>query len=918
MASASAPTFRELPGTARAYIPGVAAVAAASLLAASRYGPQPDELDIPLLVVAAVLCGAGNLYEVFAPGHFSFQPNLVFFVAAALLLPPWAIAVLAVACFAPGWVVHRFRWYMVSFNIANYALSGVAANQIANVGNPVHSGAFVALDVLTLAAAAAAFVLVNHTLIVLVVRVARGRPIRRGVVDMLECLPVDAALAATGTCLAVLWAVTPPVALLAAGPMLLMYRALWVPLLEHKSRTDPKTGLYNSEYLANELATGVAATERNGGSLAVVMIDIDQLRAVNNRHGHLVGDELIRAVASAVARVTGTRGIPARFGGDELCVALPGSDVDTARALAEQIRAAVEQIELAVESETRPPVPTVSIGVAAYPQHGTTVEDLLQAADGAVYDAKLGGRNRIRSALAPEARAALLPIDELDSSVRAALPERGWDSAPEDAAVNGDCARAPRADAAPEPAQPGRIRCLIAILLVGTAAAAAVAGTGGLVTGTTTIGESAPLLALLVLAVLVLDRVRIDVFERAAVSPASVPTLALAYFFGPLGPLAAELAIAAVRFARREPAIKWMFDLGALGLAGVAAACVFAVAPADSELATLLAAPAAALAYYAINTPLLAYVLRLAEGGSALGVWRKRFGWMLPHYAAFGLVTGTFVVSEERMGLFALAVFGLPVVMLWVAQKQYLDRARSSVKELRRSYADLERANERLCELLADNRALLGKMHRSYLSTITSLARTIEAKDPYTGGHTERVADISTALANELGYGADDLRAVRVGALIHDIGKIGVPDHVLLKKGALTDLELTAIRRHPEISSYILAELELPAIVKQMVRSHHERCDGAGYPDALAGEEIPLAARILTVADALDAMTSDRPYRTALAVDEALAEIRRLAGTQFCPRVVGALEACIAGGSLSLGARDEADAALAALADLSA
>jgi diguanylate cyclase (GGDEF)-like protein/putative nucleotidyltransferase with HDIG domain len=900
MASASAPTFRELPRSARAYIPAVAIAAAGALLVAARYGSTPGETDLALLAVAAVLCGAGNLYEVFAPGHFSFQPNLAFFVAAGLLLPPWAIAALALVCFAPGWVVHRFRWYMVAFNVANYALAGVAAHQVASVGNTLYSGTIVPLDVLTLAGAAAAFVLLNHVLIVLVVRLARGRPLANCVDDMLDCIPVDGALALTGVLLAVMWAVTPPLALLAAGPMLLMYRALWVPLLEHKSRTDPKTGLYNSEYLANELVDGLAAARRTGEPYAVVMIDLDQLRAVNNRHGHLVGDELIRSVADVVARVTGTSGIPARFGGDEMCIALPGMTLEAARTLAEEVRRAVGESEVTVERE-RPLAPTVSIGVAAFPQHGSSVDDLLQAADGAVYDAKLGGRNRIRAALAPDARRALQDTDRFEAELHAPASDDGWHGTPEDLAL-------PEMSASEQahPADHARIRWFVAALLTGTTAAAAATGTTGLVTGTTTAAESAPLFALLVLAVLLLDRVRIDVFERAAVSPASVPTLALAYFFGPFGPLTGELAIAVVRLARREPAVKWMFDLAALGLAGVAAAAVFAAVPSHSEVGVIAAAPVAALAYYAINTPLLAYVLRLAEGGDTLAVWRERFGWMLPHYAAFGLVSGTFVVSEERMGLFAIAVFGLPVVMLWVAQKQYLDRSRSSVKELRRSNAELGQANEQLCALLADNRALLGKMHRSYLSTITSLARTIEAKDPYTGGHTERVADISLALASELGYDDEQLRAVRVGALIHDIGKIGVPDDVLLKKGALNALELTAIQRHPEISSYILAELELPPIVKQMVRSHHERYDGAGYPDELAAEEIPLAARILCVADALDAMTSDRPYRSALPLDDALLEIRSLACKQFCPLVVDALDACIARGDLELGHRVDA------------
>jgi HD-GYP domain-containing protein (c-di-GMP phosphodiesterase class II) len=183
-------------------------------------------------------------------------------------------------------------------------------------------------------------------------------------------------------------------------------------------------------------------------------------------------------------------------------------------------------------------------------------------------------------------------------------------------------------------------------------------------------------------------------------------------------------------------------------------------------------------------------------------------------------------------------------------------------------------------------------MQRSYLSTITSLARTIEAKDPYTGGHTERVGDFAIMLGREIGMDERDLMAIEVGAVIHDIGKIGVPDQILMKPGRLTDDEFTEMRRHPEISSYIVSELDLPPIVKHMVRSHHERWDGSGYPDGLSGEEIPLAARILSVADTLDAMTSDRSYRGALPLTDAVEEIRGNAGRQFCPRVVDAFLRC--------------------------
>jgi putative nucleotidyltransferase with HDIG domain len=397
----------------------------------------------------------------------------------------------------------------------------------------------------------------------------------------------------------------------------------------------------------------------------------------------------------------------------------------------------------------------------------------------------------------------------------------------------------------------------------------------------------------LIASVVALDAARIDVFERANLSPAAIPELALAFFFGPLGPIAAEAVIAANRAVRREPVVKWAFDFGALSLAGAAAAWVFGLAPAGADGALIAVGAAAGVAYYAVNSALLAIVMGLAESRGPVGVWRERLAWMTPHYLAFGMLAGTFVIAELSFGLYAIAVFGLPVLMLWIAEKQYLDRSRATVTELRGANDELERANASLRGLLNDNQQLLGRMHHSYISTITSLARTVEAKDPNTSGHTERVADIAVVLADQLGYDDAQLAAIRVGAVIHDIGKIAIPDSILLKPGPLDPQEFAIMRRHPEMSSYIVAELELPAVVKQMVRSHHERFDGAGYPDRLLGEEIPLAARILTVADSLDAMISDRPYRKALPLEVAKAEIEDKAGTQFCPRVVAALNAAI-------------------------
>jgi putative nucleotidyltransferase with HDIG domain len=189
-----------------------------------------------------------------------------------------------------------------------------------------------------------------------------------------------------------------------------------------------------------------------------------------------------------------------------------------------------------------------------------------------------------------------------------------------------------------------------------------------------------------------------------------------------------------------------------------------------------------------------------------------------------------------------------------------------------------------------ESTALVEQVRKTYLATIAALSRTMEAKDDYTSGHTERVAGIAVALAERLGYSGSELEAIETGALLHDIGKVGVPEAILNKRARLDPEEWELVKKHPEISDYILSEVDLPAIVRQIARSSHERMDGNGYPDGLVGTEIPLPARIVSVADTWDALTSDRPYRSAFPPQTALDEVRSCTGTQFCPEVVAALE----------------------------
>ena len=210
-------------------------------------------------------------------------------------------------------------------------------------------------------------------------------------------------------------------------------------------------------------------------------------------------------------------------------------------------------------------------------------------------------------------------------------------------------------------------------------------------------------------------------------------------------------------------------------------------------------------------------------------------------------------------------------------------------------------------ESLQDKVAAQGRrLEELFLASVQSLAEALEVKDPNTRGHSVRVSHYSAVIAKEMGLGGELLRRVELGGHVHDIGKIGGREDVLNKPGKLTHEEYRHVMTHPMVGWKILAPLlgEMPEALN-IVRSHHERFDGRGIPDGLAGTEIPLEARIAAAADSFDAMTSDRPYRPGLSMDEALAEIARCSGTQFDPRVVDAIMEAVDGGRFSLLGRSD-------------
>jgi hypothetical protein len=417
----------------------------------------------------------------------------------------------------------------------------------------------------------------------------------------------------------------------------------------------------------------------------------------------------------------------------------------------------------------------------------------------------------------------------------------------------------------PSAAAPGLDERVV-MLVIGLAIAASallIATSQGLVA---TASEQPTRIATLLALTLALQMFSVQVYGRGSVSVSAIGIVASAFLFDTGTAMAIAVLAAVAQWIRsRSQLYKLVFDASNFALAAAAASLVFQVL----DEWRLPAAVLAGAVYAAINNGLLCLAMSLAEHMPFSTIWFKRLHWARFHFAMFGPLALAATIAYKQIGTAGLAAFTLPPALMILSVRQYLERTAAAVEEIREVNQSLRRAHK---------------------DTIAALSRSMEAKDLYTGSHTERVAAVAVGIARRLGFRDEELEAIEFGALLHDIGKIGIPEQVLRKPGKLTEDEWELIKRHPLISDYILSELDLHPFVRQCARSSHERIDGAGYPDGLGGEDIPLPARIVLVADALDALTSTRPYRAARPMLGALAEIREHTGTQFCPRVVAALE----------------------------
>ncbi len=559
----------------------------------------------------------------------------------------------------------------------------------------------------------------------------------------------------------------------------------WVTELLHRQRvdvedlalTDILTHLPNRRHARIFLENEFGAAER-GRALSVILFDLDGFKGYNDSFGHQAGDEALRGFGEILNTTTRRMNLSARFGGEEFISILAGSDEEGAMIFAERVRTALRNTEF-----SRGRV-TVSAGVAAYHSSMRSPDELIAAADLALYRAKRDGRNCVRvfghtmDVVEPDE-------DSQDEKALAELQGR-----------------------APAPTEYPRLE--------------------------QDIGRSRPPLTLLPHQI-----TRFGEGKRVLLVEDETPVRALiATYLGREGFSVVEAANA-------------IEGVSALGTE-------FEVVITDIRL------PGSS------GTELVAAVKSRWPGTQAIVIT----GFRDASIAAQALNAGA--------DGYLFKPFGMPEL------RNHLRDA------LARRQRFLDARAERL-HLSAEARNRADEARIAILNGAKALVNAVEVRDPYTKGHSTRVAHYSGALLDAMGgVGATIERSLLLLACeLHDVGKIGVPDAILNKPAALTEAEMETVRRHPQTGRRILEPLFDDEVILAVATWHHERWDGHGYPDGLYGDAIPLPARIGAVADAFDAMTSDRAYRESLPWAEAVEQIRERAGTQFDPQLLPVFETAL-------------------------
>ncbi len=333
------------------------------------------------------------------------------------------------------------------------------------------------------------------------------------------------------------------------------------------------------------------------------------------------------------------------------------------------------------------------------------------------------------------------------------------------------------------------------------------------------------------------------------------------------------MLVQSVLHTRQRPRpIQVLFSVASMACSIIAANVAYHAMPGsfhavEQSLMLLVAAGV----FFLINTFSVSLVIALTEGKRAWNVWREAYFWSFPNYLVGATVAWMISTLSQKIG-WQSSLLLLPILyVIYRSHSVYIHR-------LEDAKAHAEQQQKHAEEVVA--------LHRR---TIHTLALAIEAKDQTTHDHLERVEVYAIEVGMELGLNESELEALRASALLHDIGKLAVPEYIISKPGKLTPEEFEKMKIHPVVGAEIVEQVRFPYPVAPIVRAHHEKWDGSGYPDGLSGEQIPIGARILSAVDCLDALASDRQYRRALPLDEAIKVVEKESGIAFDPRVVEVL-----------------------------
>jgi len=808
----------------------------------------PDRLLLAGGLLAAVLAIQLTEERPAEMGEGYSTPALVAgALAAALVLPAGLLApFIALAALPVGWQRGVWHWLAAAAPATLAALAVFAYTRQADLQLPVDL-----LDCVTLLGAALLFLAVFEGLRGTEWLMTGFRAWSRSRSAMVP-LTTDALYAVLGVVAVGVWFTAPALLVLAFPALLLVRRFGDTTQLAALADTDTKTGLPNVRYFEREAAVALARDAATRAPTGVLFLDLDYFKSVNDTYGHAAGDRVLREAGEVFALTLRRRDLVARHGGEEFVALLPDTDAAGAVAVAEAVRAAIAAHCFTLADGTALQC-TASVGVASAPTDGSDLAALLGQADRAMYAAKVM-RNTVRQ------------TQNLATGFRPFTPLRDEpDTQPE-----------PRAWAA-----------TLAPLVQWTTVFAGSAAICASIYGVTLTGTWRFLPIFAVAATIAaffpisLYRVNGETHTFLFTLVVGMAAITIQPWLAPLVHTAGVIAYLVRRWLpplkKRQPD-KMLFNLGNSALAATGAAAVYALfRPASNSfsLVHVIAAFAGAATYCAINTTTVTLMVSL-HGKVPLREALRQV-WVVVLIELLLGTVGAFVSAVYvTAGVVGVALFLLPLVLMYVVLN-------ISTRKSQEAIAALASAKEQVEAAQAAQEQTLSHL-------IEMLSTVIDARDQQIAGHSRNVARYAGLLAVELNIAPEEIAQIQTAALLHDLGKVAIPEAILQKPAKLTPEEYTVIKEHAAVGRRILADTPLLGPVAIMVGDHHERWDGGGYPRGTQGEQISMGGRIIAVADALDSIVANRVYSRGKPLSWAMREITQRAAQQFDPRVVAALE----------------------------